>query len=67
MAGTITALKLDLPTADQLINAADVAFSNMYAAQERDNSSVADFLVGSFRRIQENLSESFRSAGPLRV
>ncbi|AKA97322.1 hypothetical protein [Corynebacterium ulcerans] len=65
MAGTITALKLDLPTADQLINAADVAFSNMYAAQERDNFSVADFLVGSFRRIQENLSESFRSAGPL--
>lgn len=65
MAGTITALKLDLPTADQLINAADVAFSNMYAAQERDNFSVADFIVGSFRRIQENLSESFRSAGPL--
>ncbi|AKS14060.1 hypothetical protein [Corynebacterium pseudotuberculosis] len=67
MAGTITALKLDLPTADQLINAADVAFSNMYAAQERDNSSVADFLVGAFRRIQENLGESLRSVGPLRV
>lgn len=45
MSSTVTATKLDLPTADQLMNAADVAFNNMYAQRERRAFNLVDFLT----------------------
>ncbi|CAM4034474.1 hypothetical protein [Corynebacterium belfantii] len=67
MSSTVTATKLDLPTADQLMNAADVAFNNMYAQRERRAFNLVDFLTSPFKRMGARMDVTLKAPSALGV
>ncbi|MEL6051318.1 hypothetical protein [Corynebacterium rouxii] len=67
MSSTVTATKLDLPTADQLMNAADVAFNNMYAQRERRAFNLVDFLTSPFKHMGAHMEATLEAPSTLGV